>query len=60
MSRSSTCGNTARKRHITETNSTLQEHTMKIQIVKKGNAKVKATGHCPMFVDIPPDAVTKK
>jgi hypothetical protein len=32
---------------------------MKIQVVKKGNAKVKATGHCPMFVDIPPDAAKK-
>jgi hypothetical protein len=36
-----------------------KEHTMKIQIVKKGNAKVKAIGQCPMFVDIPPEAGKK-
>ena len=29
---------------------------MKIQVVKKGNTKVKAMGQCPMFVDIPPEA----
>lgn len=32
---------------------------MKIQIVKKGNSKVKAMGSCPFFVDIPPEATKK-
>ena len=30
---------------------------MKIQVVKKGNVKVKAYGTCPYFVDYPPDGV---
>lgn len=29
---------------------------MKIQVVKKGNTKVKAMGHCPMLIDMPPEA----
>ena len=30
---------------------------MKIQVVKKGNSKVKTMSACPFVVDIPPEAV---
>ena len=30
---------------------------MKIQILKKGNIKVKTYGVCPFLVDYPPDGV---
>jgi hypothetical protein len=30
---------------------------MKIQIVKKGNIKVKPYGVCPWLVDYPPDGI---
>lgn len=29
---------------------------MKIQIVKKGNSKVKTMSICPFMVDVPPEA----
>lgn len=32
---------------------------MKIQIVKKGNTKVKPMALCPFLVDIPPEASKK-
>ena len=32
---------------------------MKIQILKKGNVKVKPMAVCPMFVDVPPEANKK-
>jgi len=32
---------------------------MKIQIVKKGNAKVKPMSMCPYYVEIPPEANKK-
>ena len=32
---------------------------MKIQILKKGNSKVKTMAHCPFMVDIPPEATKK-
>lgn len=30
---------------------------MKIQVVKKGNVKVKTYSVCPFLVDVPPDGV---
>ena len=30
---------------------------MKIQVVKKGNVKVKPYAACPMLVDYPPDGI---
>ncbi len=32
---------------------------MKIQIVKKGNSKVKTMSICPFLVDVPPEAGKK-
>ena len=32
---------------------------MKIQVVKKGNSKVKTMSACPYVVDIPPEATKK-
>jgi hypothetical protein len=32
---------------------------MKIQILKKGDSKVKPIGSCPYLVDIPPEATKK-
>jgi hypothetical protein len=32
---------------------------MKIQIVKKGNSKVKVMGICPFLVEVPPEATKK-
>jgi hypothetical protein len=29
---------------------------MKIQVIKKGNSKVKTMSQCPFVVDIPPEA----
>jgi hypothetical protein len=33
---------------------------MKIQVVKKGNAKAKPMAHCPFMVEIPPEAAKTK
>jgi hypothetical protein len=32
---------------------------MKIQVIKKGNAKVKTMSSCPFVVDCPPEAEKK-
>jgi hypothetical protein len=32
---------------------------MKIQVVKKGNPKLKPMAHCPFMVEIPPEANKK-
>ena len=33
---------------------------MKVQIVKKGNSKVKTMNVCPYVVDVPPEAAKKE
>jgi hypothetical protein len=32
---------------------------MKIQVVKKGSSKVKASDPCPWLVEVPPEAAKK-
>ena len=32
---------------------------MKIQVIKKGNSKVKTMSACPFVVDVPPEAAKK-
>ena len=32
---------------------------MKIQVIKKGNSKVKTMSSCPFVVDVPPEAEKK-
>jgi hypothetical protein len=32
---------------------------MKIQVIKKGNSKVKTMSTCPFVVDVPPEAGKK-
>jgi hypothetical protein len=33
---------------------------MKIQVIKKGNSKVKTMSTCPYVVDVPPEAASKE
>ena len=33
---------------------------MKIQVIKKGNSKVKTMSICPFVVDVPPEAGKKE
>jgi len=33
---------------------------MKIQVIKKGNSKVKTMSICPYVVDVPPEASKKE
>ena len=32
---------------------------MKIQVLKKGNSRVKATDPCPYLIEMPPEAAKK-
>jgi len=32
---------------------------MKIQVLKKGNAKAKSSDPCPYFIEVPPEAAKK-